>query len=87
MAKGPNLQHTHRVTHAEKRTTRQNDVGRPLERIYDPRGIAMMTKITLTQKRMKKPRRQIIIMKHPPHANPLPKSLSQKTDFATTANT
>ena len=34
-----------------------------------------------------KPRGQIIIMKHPPQANPLPKSPSQKTDFATTPNT
>ena len=47
----------------------------------------MMTKRTMTQKRMKNPRRQIITMKHPPQANPLPKSLSQKTDFATTPNT
>ena len=70
-----------------KKITRRNDVGKALERIYDPREIAMMTKITMTQKRMKNPRRQIIIMKYPPQANPLPKSPSQKTDFATTLNT
>ena len=73
-------------TCAERRTTQQNDAGRARERTYDPRKIVMITKTTMTQRRMKKPRRQIIVLKHPPQARLPPRSPSQKTDFATTPN-
>ena len=63
----------------------QNDVGRALEHIYDPRGTETTIKRMMIPMRTKNPKSPTIV-NHQLQSNQLPKSTNQKTDFATTPN-
>ena len=85
MAKNHNVRRTRHMIHEGKRITPQNGVGRVLEHIYDPRGTKKTIKPMMIPMRTKNPKSPTIV-KHQLQANQLPKSLNQKTDFATTPN-
>ena len=86
MARNHSVQLTHHVTHVGKRIIQLKDVGKVLAFTCVPRGHRQNKKTQMPQllrENLKQPvtRWQLI------QANPIPKSLIQKTNFATTANT
>ena len=86
MAKNHSVQLTHHVTHAGRRTIQLKDVGKALALTCVPRGHREDEKMRMLQLRkanLKQPVTRWLLVQ----ANPIPKRLIQKTNFATTPNT
>ena len=86
MAKNHSVQLTHQVTHAGKRIIQLKDVGKALALTCVPRGHRQSKKMQMLQLRkanLKQPVTRRLLVQ----ANPIPKRLIQKTNFATTPNT
>ena len=85
MAKNHSVQITHHVTHAGKRTIQLKDVGNALALTCVPRGHRKSKKMQMLQLRkanLKQPVTRRLLVQ----ANPIPKRLIQRTNFATTPN-
>ena len=86
MAKNHSVQLTHHATHAEKRITHLKDGGKALALTCVPRGHRQSRKMQMLQPRkanLKQPVTRRLLVR----ANPIPKRLIQKTNFATAPNT
>ena len=86
MAKNHSVQLTHHVTYAGKRTIQLKDVGKALAPTCvprDPRQSKRMQMLQLRKANLKQPVTRRLLVQ----ANPIPKRLIQKTNFATAPNT
>ena len=86
MAKNHSVQLTHHVTHAGKRTIQLKDVGKALAPTCVPRDCRQSKRMQMLQPRkanLKQPVTRRLLVQ----ANPIPKRLIQKTNFATAPNT
>ena len=86
MAKNHSVQLTHHVIHPGKRIIQLKDVGKALALTCVPRGHRQSKKMQMLQPRkvnLKQPVTRRLLVR----ANPIPKKLIQKTNFATAPNT
>ena len=86
MAKNHSVQLTHHVTHAGKRTVQLKYVGKALAPTCVPRDHRQSKRMQMLQPRkanLKQPVTRRLLVQ----ANPIPKRLIQKTNFATAPNT
>ena len=86
MAKNHSVQITHHVTHAGKRIIQLKDNGKALALTCVPRGHSQSKEMQMLQPRkanLKQPVTRRLLVR----ANPIPKRLIQKTNFATAPNT